>query len=200
MDNQFTLENFLQDTYAADPVKHRINIFNKVMNYPYQINGARTIEKLIEQQCGYCVPKARLLQDAYVKLGYKTKLCFVPFAFDMLALPEEFRDWGFASKKGYHTFIQLLVDDNRIDLDATFHPALKEWFQVNENWDGVSSQKVIYPYNEVYVPQTQDEEYEVKNKLNDPAGRNTKDDEWIEKFNKWIIVQTEKINKDDVWV
>lgn len=186
MDNQFTLEKFLEETYDADPVKYRINIFNKVMNYPYQINGARTIEKLMEIKCGYCVPKARLLQDAYKKLWYETKLCFVPFRFDMLSLPEEFKNRGFASKKGYHTFAQIFVDGNRIDLDATFHPALKEWFQVNDERDGMSSQKVVYPYTEVFVPQTEEEEREIKNKLNDPNGWDKKDEERIEKFNSWI--------------
>lgn len=188
--SEYTLDSFLEEVYDIDPLKYRINIFNKVMNYSYQINDAKTIDALIEQQSGYCVPKARLLYAAYEKLGYQVRVCFIPFRFDMLSISDEFQHRGLAIKNGYHTFIQMIIDDNRIEVDATFHPALKHYFPVNDNWDGISSQQVICPYSELYLSQRQDDESKIKNILNDVAGRDDIDNEWIDNFNKWIVAQS----------
>jgi hypothetical protein len=38
----------------------------------------------------------------------------------------------------------------------------------------------------VFIPDSSDEELEIKKLLSDPNGMNNKDYEWIEKFNDWI--------------
>ena len=63
---------------------------------------------------------------------------------------------------------------------------MKDFYVVNENWDWISSQKIICGYDKVYIPNSSDEERKIKKLLSDPNEMTNEDYEWIEKFNNWI--------------
>jgi len=82
--------------------------------------------------------------------------------------------------------LQILSENKRINIDATFNPELKDFFVVNENWDWCSSQKIICDYDKIYIPNSLEEELEIKKLLSDPSEISEKDNERIKKFNDWI--------------
>ncbi len=180
------IENFISEHKNSDKVLERITIFETVRDFLYQINWANTPEKLLELKEWYCASKHRLLQSVYNKLWYETKLCFIPFSFDMIYLPDYLKDWWYSNKKWYHVFLKMNIDWNWIDIDATFNSELKNFYVVNENRDWISSQRIICDYDNVYIPNSSDEEREVKKLLSDSDGMTNEDYERIEKFNDWV--------------
>lgn len=99
-------------------------------------------------------------------------------------LPEHLKDRGLANRKIYHTFLRLKIDDDRISMDATFHPAMRDSYVVNENRDGISDQKDICLYSNISIARTAEEEIEIKKELSEPLDVN--DEKWIEQYNQWI--------------
>jgi hypothetical protein len=126
------------------------------------------------------------LKIVYDKLWYETKLCFIPFSFDMVYLPDSLKNWWYANKKWYHVFLKMNIDWNWINIDATFNRELRDLYVVNDNWDWSSSQKVICNYDKVYIPSSLYEEWEIKKQLSDSSKMTDEDYEWIKKFNDWI--------------
>ena len=180
------IENFISTNKNSDKVLERITIFETVRDFLYQINWANTPEKLLELKEWYCASKHRLLQSVYNKLWYETKLCFIPFSFDMVYLPDFLKDWWYANKNWYHVFLKMNIDWEWIDIDATFNSELKGFYVVNENRDWLSSQRVICDYDKIYIPNSPDEEMEIKKLLSDSNEMTDEDFDWIEKFNAWI--------------
>ena len=180
------LEDFILGHKNSNKNVERISIFETIRDFVYQINWVSDPEKLLEVKEWYCASKHRLLKEIYNKLWYQTKLCFVPFSFDMIYLPDFLKDWWFANKKWYHTFLQMFIDWKWIDIDATFNKELKSIYTVNENRDWFSSQKVICDYDKIYIPNSLEEELEIKKLLSDNSGMNTEDCERIKKFNSWV--------------
>jgi hypothetical protein len=180
------VESFISQHKSQDKISKRISIFEYVRDFLYQINWANTPEKLLEMKAWYCASKHRLLQTVYNKLWYETKLCFIPFSFDMVYLPDFLKDWWYANKKWYHVFLKINIDWKWVNIDATFNSQLKDLYVVNDNWDWSSSQKIICDYDKVYIPSSLNEEGEIKKFLSDSNEMTDWDYEWIKKFNDWI--------------
>ena len=179
-----TLDEFLAQFEWLDPVTQRIKIFEAVRDFPFQINMKDTIAELLQTHEGYCVAKHTLLKQCYDKLGYETKLCFAPFFFRNIYLPNFLKDRGLANKQTYHTFLRLMMDEGRISLDASFHPAMRAIYVVNEDRDWTSDQKDIAVYSNVSMPRTPAEEREIKQELSEPLDAD--DERWIEEYNARI--------------
>jgi hypothetical protein len=160
----------------------------------YQINWANTTEKLLKMKEWYCVSKHRLLQAVYSRLWYETKLCFISFSFNMVYLPDFLKDWWYANKKWYHTFLQMMINNEWINIDATFNSELKSFYVVNEEWDWISSQKVICDYDKIYIPKSLDDEREIKKSLSNSSEITDKDYDWIKKYNKRLRSFSKKAN------
>lgn len=90
--NKSIIEHFITQHKSEDKIAERILVFESVRDFLYQINWANTPEKLLEMKAWYCASKHRLLQTVYNKLWYETKLCFIPFSFDMVYLPDFLKD------------------------------------------------------------------------------------------------------------
>lgn len=180
------IENFILEHNNSDKIAERISIFETVRDFVYQINWVSDPEKLLEVKEWYCASKHRLLKEIYNKLWYQTKLCFVPFSFNMIYLSDELKNRWYANKKWYHTFLQILIDGKWINIDATFNIELKNIYYVNENRNWCSSQEIICKYDKVYIPKSLDEERETKKSLSDSCEMTDKDYEWMNKYNSWI--------------
>ena len=180
------IESFINQHKSEDKILERISVFETVRDFVYQINWVSDHKKLLEVKEWYCASKHRLLKEIYNKLWYQTKLCFVPFSFNMIYLPDDLKNRWYANKKGYHTFLQMLIDWKWIDIDATFNSKLKDFYVVNENRDWVSSEKVICDYDKIYIPNSLEEEQEIKKLLSYNDEMTAEDYERIEKFNNWV--------------
>ena len=188
------IESFINQHKSEDKILERISVFETVRDFVYQINWVSDPEKLLEVKEWYCASKHRLLKEIYNKLWYQTKLCFVPFSFNMIYLPDDLKNRWYANKKGYHTFLQMLIDWKWIDIDATFNSKLKDFYVVNENRDWVSSEKVICDYDKIYIPNSLEEEQEIKKLLSYNDEMTAEDYERIEKFNDWVKLHLKNLS------
>ena len=191
-DTNYIIESFIMQFKSENKISERISIFETVRDFLYQINWVSKPEKLLEIKEWYCASKHRLLKEVYDKLWYQTQLCFIPFSFDMIYLPDDLKNWWYANKKWYHVFLQMLVNGKWINIDSTFNHGLKSIYIVNEDRDWVSSQNVICNYDKIYIPRSLDEEREIKNLLSDPNEMMGIDYEWIGKYNERIRLVSEK--------
>lgn len=180
------IEKFILAHKNSDKIIERISIFETIRDFLYQINWANTSEKLLEMKEWYCASKHRLLQAVYDRLWYKTKLCFVPFSFDTVYLPDSLINRWYANRKWYHTFLKINIDWKWVNIDATFNSELKDFYVVNENRDWFSSQKIICEYDKVFIPNSSNEGRKIKKSLSDSSEMTDWDYEWIKKFNDWI--------------
>lgn len=180
------IESFINQHKSKDKTLERITIFETVRDFIYQINWVSDPGKLLEVREWYCASKHRLLKEIYDRLWYQTKLCFIPFSFDMIYLPDDLKNWWYANKNWYHAFLKIDIDLKWIDIDATFNPELKNFYVVNENRDWVSSEKVICDYDKIYIPNSLEEEQEIKKLLSYNDEITAEDYERIEKFNNWV--------------
>ena len=99
------IENFILGHKNSDKIAERISIFETIRNFVYQINWVSIPEKLLEVKEWYCTSKHRLLKEVYDRLWYETQMCFIPFSFDMIYLPDNLKNRWYANKKWYHTFL-----------------------------------------------------------------------------------------------
>jgi len=180
------IENFISTHKNSNKLIERISIFETVRNFVYQINWVSDYKKLLDIKEWYCASKHRLLKEVYDKLWYQTKLCFIPFSFDKIYLPNDLKNRWYTNKKWYHVFLKMNIDWKWIDIDATFNPELKNFYVVNENRDWISSQKVICDYDKIYIPTSLEKEQEIKKLLSSNDEMTTEDYGRIEKFNNWI--------------
>ncbi len=180
------IKNFLEENYSTNPIKYRINIFDSVRDFLYQINWISDINKLLKVREWYCVSKCRVLKKCYEELWYEAKLCFTPFKFNQIYLPDSLLDWWLSDKQWYHVFLRLKINNQFIDIDPSFNKELKDYYTVNQYWDWISSQNVIFEYKEVYIPSNIEEESEIKNKLADDRWFDEDDFLWIKKYNLWL--------------
>ena len=181
-----SINKFILKHKNPDKIAERISIFETVRDFEYQINWVSEPEKLLEIKEWYCTSKHRLLKEIYERLGYKAQLCFIPFSFNMIYLPDELKNRWYANKKWYHTFLQMLIDGKWIDIDATFNKELKNIYTVNENRNWFSPQRIICKYDKVYIPKSVEEELEVKTILCDRNWLDEDDKNWIWKYNNRI--------------
>ncbi|MEI7562647.1 MAG: hypothetical protein WCJ39_02810 [bacterium] len=63
-----TIKDFIERNYSDNDIQLRINIFNEVRDYTYQINDVNTPDRLLVCKEGYCVSKHRLLKSIYEEL------------------------------------------------------------------------------------------------------------------------------------
>jgi hypothetical protein len=141
--NDALLSAFTEWTKGCDPVAARIALFEHVRDIPYQYPASRDPVEVLKSGRGTCSGKHYLLGELYRHLGLQVRhmLCThrfnespLPFPDDMQALlrKNEIVD--------VHDYLQILLDNNWIDVDATWEKALRDFgFPVNENWDGKSA-------------------------------------------------------------
>jgi len=180
------IKQFISDNFSTSKTIQRIKIFEAVRDFEYQINNGKEPEEVIKNKSWYCTSKHRLLKRIYEELWYKTELCFAPFTFDMIYLPDNMRNWWLANKKQYHTFLKLWIDWNDVNIDATYNKELRNFYVVNENRDWISNQKMICEFSQIYVPQNQQEEDEIKKLLNNKVWFTDQDKKRILEYNQWV--------------
>ena len=84
------------------------------------------------------------------------------------------------------------MEERRITIDATFHPAMKDIYVVNMDRDGVSDQKDICPFSNVAMPKTPEEE---RNLIAERSDEFDADDQrWIQAYNQWILQHHKQID------
>lgn len=110
-----------------------------------------------EENNSACVGKNMLLKKGLERAGEKVRWKEGIYAWERIGLPVELLSIPHNLEPS-HVWLELLLDDNWITLDATWDGPLASTFPVNE-WDGTSPQVIAFPILHM-MPDSQIEIYE----------------------------------------
>lgn len=130
-------------TRGRDPVAARIALFEHVRDLPYQYPASRDPLEVLRRGAGSCSGKHYLLGELFrrQKLPVRHMQCTHRFNDSALAFPEHMQDMLRKNEiVDVHDFLQINVDGQWIDVDATWPLGLRDFgLPVTDDWDGKSS-------------------------------------------------------------
>jgi Transglutaminase-like superfamily len=122
----------------------RISLFEHVRDMPYEYSAViRDPLEVLTRGRGCCSDKHGLLGDLFRRQGLPVRhmICTHRFNESPLPFPDEMQ--GLLERNeivDLHDYLQVCVDGEWIDIDATWERALRDYgFPVNDEWDGRSS-------------------------------------------------------------
>lgn len=129
-------------TRGLDPVAARIALFERVRDLPYRYPASRDAVEVL-QQGGSCSGKHYLLGELFRRQGLPVRHMLCTHRFNDSPLPFPAHMQGLLDKNeilDLHDYLQIGVDGNWIDVDATWPLALRDFgLPVTDDWDGTSS-------------------------------------------------------------
>lgn len=130
-------------TRGRDPLAARISVFERVRDIPYQYPSSRQPREVLRAGRGSCSGKHYLLGELFraLGLGVRNMICSHRFNESPLPFPEEMQSLLLKNEiVDLHDFLQVSVDGQWIEVDATWECGLREFgFPVTDEWDGRSS-------------------------------------------------------------
>jgi transglutaminase-like putative cysteine protease len=131
---------FEQWTQGCDPVRARIELFERVRDIPYGYPASRDPVDVLKESRGSCSGKHYLLGALYRLLGLPVRhmLCTHRFNESPIAFPAQMQEMLRKNEiLDLHDYLQVEIDGAWVDVDATWQHELREYgFPVNEDWDG----------------------------------------------------------------
>ena len=142
--NEDPIRAALQEwTRGQDPLAARIAVFERVRDIPYQYPAERDPRAVLHIGRGSCSGKHYLLGEMFrgLNLQVRNMICTHRFNESPLPFPEEMQALLLKNEiVDLHDYLQVSVDGNWIDVDATWELGLREFgFPVTDEWDGRSS-------------------------------------------------------------
>ena len=123
-----------------------VDIFNFVRDIPYGDIWSRNPEDVYFNNKGTCSWKHELLKSLYLFIWVEVKECVIIHHFRNLSVdfPEEIKlILDSEDILDPHNLLMIRLDEDWIKVDCTWDLPMKLlWFQVNENRDGKSDQKI----------------------------------------------------------
>jgi transglutaminase-like putative cysteine protease len=143
MGNDLIRQTFHQWTDGCDPLRSRIRVFERVRDIPYCYPAARDPSEVLESGCGSCSGKHYLLGELFRLLGLEVRhmICTHRFNESLIVFPGPMQETLRKNEiVDVHDYLQILVDGEWVDVDATWPRGLREFgFPVNEDWDGMTA-------------------------------------------------------------
>lgn len=129
-------------TNGFNPIQARIAVFEHVRDIPYVYPASRDPVEVLQRRQGTCSGKHYLLAEAFRCLGLQVRhmICTHRFNESPIAFPDQMQAMLRKSEiVDLHDYLQLAVDGEWIDIDATWESGLRDYgFPVNDDWDGRS--------------------------------------------------------------
>ena len=122
-----------------------IEEFKKVRDIPYRIPLSP------EESDDCCSGKSNRLFGIFKKAGYDVRYRVCTFHWSDVKLPAEVQKIPHEDECT-HSYLEVMIGNERVIVDATWDEGLKEIFDVNE-WDGKSNTKVAVPIRECFSPE-----------------------------------------------
>lgn len=152
------------------------NIFNQIRDIPYKI-------PLSPKEVDHCCSgKHKTLKKLLKNLGYQSRYQVVSFKWDSLNLPKEILNTPHENIST-HVYLEVLINDKWMDMDATWDPKLEKVLPINE-WNGnkniiaVPVIKKFSPKQSQKIMENENEEEILKDlKING---------EFYKSFNNWL--------------
>ena len=132
-----------------DPVRARIEIFEKIRDIPYaivtELIGDKRYIDILKVGRGSCTPKHLLLAEMYQRLGLPGLFVVYPFSWGERNVfteeyPAKLKNLAIAQPPGYHLSCKIEIEGRLVTVDATLDPPLAKsgCLPVNLSWDGLS--------------------------------------------------------------
>lgn len=129
-------------TRGREPVAARINLFEQIRDLPYHYPASRNPLDVLRERSGSCSGKHYLLGELYRRQGLHVRhmLCSHRFNDSPLPFPEHMQDLLRKNEiLDLHDYLQISVDGNWIDVDATWPLSLRDFgLPTTDDWDGKS--------------------------------------------------------------
>lgn len=158
MANEIIRQLAVDLTKGCDALKSRIALFERVREIPYIYPASRDPLEVLQRSQGSCSGKHYLLAEMFRAIGCKVRhmICTHQFNESPIAFPEHMQALLRKSEiVDLHDCLQLAIDGNWVEIDATWQSALREYgFPVNDEWDGRSSQILSVTAEEVRIVET----------------------------------------------
>jgi hypothetical protein len=130
-------------TAGCDPLRSRIVVFERVRDVAYAYPASRDPSEVLRSGRGSCSGKHYLLGEMFRLLGLRVRhmICRHRFNESPLAFPPPMQEMLRKNEiVDLHDYLQIALDDEWIDVDATWPSSLREFgFPVTEEWDGKSA-------------------------------------------------------------
>jgi hypothetical protein len=130
-------------TRGLDPTAARVACFERVRDLPFRYPSSRDPRAVLEATAGSCSGKHYLLGEIYRRLGVPVRhmICSHRFNDSPLPFPDHMQDLLDKNEVlDWHDYLQINVDGNWIDVDATWPQALRDFgLPVTDDWDGKSA-------------------------------------------------------------
>jgi len=173
MGNDIIRQKLHEWTDGKDAIRSRIALFERVRDIPY------------------CYPASRnLLGELYRLLGLPVRhmICTHRFNESPIVFPAPMQEMLRKNEiVDLHDYVQIAIDDQWIDIDATWQRGLREFgFPVNEEWDGCSPMPLSVVSEDVAVAERDPERLkeELLSKLT-PRQRTLRK-QFLEALNSWV--------------
>lgn len=157
MDDRLLQDTLREWTNGLKDREARVRVFERVRDFPYYYPSSRDPEEVLRAGRGSCSGKHYLLAELFRGLGVKVRhlICTHRFNESPIGFPEELQAMLRKNEiVDVHDYLQILIDERWIDVDATWPSALREYgFPVNEEWDGVSPMLLSVVPEEILVVQ-----------------------------------------------
>lgn len=145
-----------QWTRGLDPVAARVALFERVRDLPYQYPSSCDPIEVLTAGRGSCPGKHDLLGRLFQCLGSPVRhmLCTHRFNESPLPFPDEMQALLKRNEIiDVHEYVQICVEDQWIDIDATWQLGLRDFgFPVTDEWDGRSSMLLtVFPDEQIPV-------------------------------------------------
>jgi hypothetical protein len=140
MTDDIIRKTFSEWTRGCDPLRARIQLFERVRDLPYSYPASRDPSEVLRQGRGSCSGKHYALGEMFRLLGLPVRhmICTHRFNESHLPFPPAMQEMLRKNEiVDLHDYLQVAVDGEWIDVDATWERDLREFgFPVNEGWDG----------------------------------------------------------------
>ena len=187
-------------TDGRDPVRSRIVLFERVRDIPYCYPASRKPIEVLERGFGSCSGKHYLLGELYRLSGLPVRhmICTHRFNESPLVFPDPMQEMLRKNEiVDFHDYLQIALNDEWIDVDATWERGLREFgFPVNEDWDGTSPMLLSVVSEDVAVVERDPERVkeELLSKLT-PRQRTLRK-QFLEALSSWVQELTLEIQRD----
>jgi hypothetical protein len=200
MGNDIIRETFHSWTQGYTALQSRIRLFESVRDIPYCYPASRDPTEVLMQRRSSCSGKHYLLGELFRMLGLRVRhmLCTHRFNESPLVFSVPMQELLRKNEiVDFHDYLQIAVDDDWIDVDATWERGLREFgFPVNDEWDGKSPMLLSVVPEDFTVVEGDPERLkeELLSKLT-PRQRTLRR-QFLEALSQWVGELTAEIQRD----
>jgi Transglutaminase-like superfamily len=200
MGNDIIRETFHSWTQGCTALQSRIRLFESVRDIPYCYPASRDPTEVLMQRRSSCSGKHYLLGELFRMLGLRVRhmLCTHRFNESPLVFSVPMQELLRKNEiVDFHDYLQIAVDDDWIDVDATWERGLREFgFPVNDEWDGKSPMLLSVVPEDFTVVEGDPERLkeELLSKLT-PRQRTLRR-QFLEALSQWVGELTAEIQRD----